>query len=185
MMKKLSLPFALLAAAAFAATPVQAQHGNGHGKGHGNEHGNGQSEVRRNRDDDRDDDRDEARAEARRREWRRTHNTRTTSGRTTLNRRVPPGWCIGRGNPHNTVANCGPGRNRYERRYDPRYQTTRSGTRTNRSTSGYATFSEWKRVHDRQCREQAMQRPLDLSWQRQVHAQCVAEERNARLQYGV
>jgi hypothetical protein len=112
---------------------------------------------------------------------------------------VPPGWCIGRGNPHNTVENCGRGSNRYDRRYDPRYNGTSgryNGSNGSYDNGGYnngtyngtgnrQAYSEWKRVHDQQCSNLARQHPLDLRWQAQVRSQCAAEERNARARYGV
>ena len=191
---KLTLPLALVVAAAFSASPALAQHGNGHGNGRGHE----SKEHARGRDDDRDDDRRD----------RRDDDHRSDSGRRsngTLSRRVPPGWCIGRGNPHNTVANCGRGDNRYDRRYDPRYNggrtyDSRTGryydSRTGRYYDQYgnvygstgssrSSFDAWKRNHDAQCRALARQRPLDLSYQSRVRNQCVAEDRDARRRYGV
>lgn len=187
-MKKMAFPLALVVAAALSAQPALAQ--KGHGNGHGGESHGRSGEVRRDRDDDdRQDDR---------RDDRRYRNS--TSSRT-LQRRVPPGWCIGRGNPHNTVANCGRGQYRYERRYDPRYNggvtydrygnrvgTTsgRYGTRTGTyGTSNRETFNMWKRDHDMRCREASRQRPLDLRYQLQIRNQCAAEEREARNRYGV
>src|SRR3954470_326772 len=204
---KLTLPLALVVAAAFSASPALAQHGNGHGNGRGHE----AKEHARGRDDDRDDDRRDGRDD-RRDDDRRTDSWRRSNG--TLSRRVPPGWCIGRGNPHNTVANCGRGDNRYDRRYDPRYNGSSSRTtdrygrtydsRTGRyydsrtgpyydqngnvygsTGSNRSSFDAWKRNHDAQCRALARQRPLDLSYQSRVRNQCVAEERDARRRYGV
>jgi hypothetical protein len=138
---------------------------------------------------DRDDDHDRY-ERSRQEEWQRQQRVqrRTTVRRSTdtrLQRRVPPGWCIGRGNPHNTVANCGPGSNRYDRRYDPRYNT--SGRYNTGTYGGYnsGSYSEWKRWHDQQCRDLSRQRPLDLRWQLQVRQQCAAEDRDARYRYGV
>jgi len=186
MTKKLSLPLALVVAAAFSASPVVAQ---GNGKGHGNS-GKHQPQVER-RDRDRDDDdrweerrdRDERWQREQRAQQRR--NRSAARGTNRLERRVPPGWCIGRGNPHNTVANCGPGANRYDRRYDPYYGTSRSSTGTYGSYGNTGSYSEWKRWHDQQCRDLARQRPLDLRWQLQVRQQCAAEDREARARYGV
>lgn len=99
---------------------------------------------------------------------------------------VPPGWCIGKGNPHNTPENCGYNNGnrrdvRYDRRDDRRYDD-----RYDRRTSGrygqYATFAAYSRAHDsfhrshdRQCRERAGRRPLDPTWQLRVRAECKAE----------
>ena len=169
---RLSLTFALALAAALSASPALAQHGNGHGNGKG-KHESG--EVRRDRDDDRGDRRrDDVRLERR------------------SSRRVPPGWCIGRGNPHNTVANCGYRANHqyYDRRYDPRYSNntgTYGSGRYNNTTSGsYAQqHAEFHRWHDAQCRELASRRPLDLSYQLQVRNQCKAEHDAWHNQMGV
>ena len=187
MTKKLTLPLALVVAAAFSASPAVAQKGHGHGNGHGNS-GKHQAQVER-RDRDDDDDRDDRRVRAQRIEeervlQQRRNRTAVRSGNR-LERRVPPGWCIGRGNPHNTVANCGPGANRYDRRYDPYYGTSRGSTGTYGSYGNTGSYYEWKRWHDQQCRDLSRQRPLDLRWQLQVRQQCAAEEREARYRYGV
>jgi hypothetical protein len=210
-MKKMTLPLALVVAAALSAQPALAQKG-----GHGNGHGNGKSgEVHGNRSRDRDDD-DRDRASDRRRDddRRDSRNYRSsTSSDRRLQRRVPAGWCTGRGNPHNTVANCGRGDNRYDRRYDPRYNGgvtyDRYGNRTgsgsydrygNRTGSTYdrygnrtgtygntsrAGYDAWKRDHDQRCRQLSAQRPLDLRYQLQVRNQCAAETQEARRRYGV
>lgn len=187
MMRKMALPLALVVAAAVSASPAAAQKGNGNGHGNGNR----PSVERRDRDDRRDDDR---RADRRRdddRRWDRSHSRTSSRNSSRFERRVPPGWCIGRGNPHNTVANC-PGRDRYDRRYDPRYNTSGRYDRSGRYNTGtygrsgnYGTFSAWKRDHDARCHELARQRPLDLRYQLQVRQQCQAEEREARYRYGV
>jgi hypothetical protein len=84
--------------------------------------------------------------------------------------KVPPGWCQGRGNPHNTPENCGYAR---DRRYDSRTGDRRGGG------GGYANFEEAHRRfhldHDRRCRERAAQRPLDVQWQVRVRSECRAE----------
>jgi hypothetical protein len=165
--KLMVLPLALAAAAAFSASPADAQ-----GRGKGNDKN---PHVER-RDRDRDDD-------DRRFDDRRSRTSSRSSSR--FERRVPPGWCIGRGNPHNTVANCGPGSNRYDRRYDPYYGSSRGSTGTYGSYGNTGSYSEWKRWHDQQCRDLARQRPLDLRWQAQVRSQCSAEDRQARASYGV
>jgi hypothetical protein len=208
-MKKLTFPLALAVVAALSAQPALAQKG-GHGNGHGNSGGNGkhQTEARGNRSHDRDDD-DRYDRDRDDRRYRNESSARTSDRR--LERRVPPGWCIGRGNPHNTVANCGPGNYRYERRYDPRYNGgvtyDRYGNRTsgtydrygNRTSGTYdrygnrsGTYSNnrdsyeaWKRDHDLRCRELSRQRPLDLRYQLQVRNQCAAETQEARRRYGV
>ncbi|HET7464954.1 MAG TPA: hypothetical protein VFJ82_27165 [Longimicrobium sp.] len=211
-MKKLAFPLALVVAAALSAQPALAQKGHGHGNGHGNGGGKHQTEVRGDRSHDRDDDDD--RWDDRQDSRRYRNSTTSRSSNRTLQRRVPPGWCIGRGNPHNTVANCGTGQYRYDRRYDPRYNggvtydrygnrtgTTydRYGNRTGTTYDRYGNrtgtygsygnnrdaYSAWKRDHDLRCRELSRQRPLDLRYQLQVRNQCAAEERDARARYGV
>lgn len=192
-MKKLAFPLALVVAAALSAQPALAQkgHGNGHGRG-GEAHGkSGQAHGNRSADRDDDDRRDDRRY--------RTSTSSRSSNRT-LQRRVPPGWCIGRGNPHNTVANCGAGQYRYDRRYDPRYNggvtydrygnrtgTTydRYGNRTGTYGNNRDAYNAWKRDHDLRCRDLSRQRPLDLRYQLQVRNQCAAEDRDARIRFRV
>ena len=184
MMKKLSLPLALVVAAAFSASPAVAQKGNGNGHGNGKNH---PQVERRDRDRDRDDDDrwDDRRDRDERWQREQRNRTRSRASNSRLQRRVPPGWCIGRGNPHNTVANCGPGASRYDRRYDPYYGTSRSGTGTYGSYGNVGSYSEWKRSHDQQCRDLARQRPLDLRYQLEVRQRCAAEDRQARASYGI
>ena len=209
-MKKLTFPLALVVAAALSAQPALAQkgHGNGNGHGHGSESHGKSGEVRGNRERDRDDDDD--RWDDRRDDRRYRNSTSSRSSNRSLQRRVPPGWCIGRGNPHNTVENCGRGQYRYDRRYDPRYNGgvtydrygnrtgtvyNRNGTVYNRTGTVYDrngtygrnrdAYNAWKRDHDLRCRDLSRQRPLDLRYQLQVRNQCAAEERDARARYGV
>ena len=187
MTRKLTLPLALVVAAAFSASPAVAQKGHGNGNGHGNS-GKHQPQVeRRDRDDESWQDR-QRREEQWQREQRvlqaQRNRTSSRSANTRLQRRVPPGWCIGRGNPHNTVANCGNGSTRYDRRYDPRYNGS-GGTYGTYGGYNSGSYSDWKRWHDQQCRDLARQRPLDLRWQLQVRQQCAAEDRQARSSYGV
>jgi hypothetical protein len=80
-------------------------------------------------------------------------------------RGVPPGWCIGRGNPHNTPENCGY-RSTVDRRDDRRHTAGRS------FEEAHAIFH---REHDRRCRARAAERPLDVQWQVRVRADCRAE----------
>lgn len=80
---------------------------------------------------------------------------------------VPPGWCIGRGNPHNTPQNCGP------TAYDARWDVRRDGRWDRRSfDEAHAAFH---REHDARCRALAAQRPTSIEWQVRVQAQCRAE----------
>ncbi|HEU4454627.1 MAG TPA: hypothetical protein VFR81_16285 [Longimicrobium sp.] len=177
--RKASLPLALVLAAALSAAPVDAQKGNGNGNGNGN--GKNKHEQR-DRDDDRrrdDDDRrvtrrgsnDDVRWESRRGDDRWTLS-RDRRSLTRNGRRVPPGWCQGRGNPHNTVANCGGYRYNTSRSLwdwiglgsDTRRTTSRGttldrvlgGTRRTSSSGSYtSSHSEFHRVHDARCREAA------------------------------
>jgi|GEM_PF-1134474 len=89
---------------------------------------------------------------------------------------VPPGWCTGVGNPHNTVANCGYGEGRYDRRsgvYRDRDGGYRSGDRE------YGSFEQaheaFHRHHERVCQDRLAQRPLDPEWQIRVRRECSAE----------
>jgi len=88
---------------------------------------------------------------------------------------VPPGWCLGRGNPHNTPENCGYGAaRRDDRRYDDRrYDDRRYDDRGGRGYASYERAHEdFHRAHDRQCRMRAAERPLDVGWQLRVWQEC-------------
>lgn len=101
-----------------AAAPVLAQ-GNSRGKGNDRArsaevHRERPTLQRRGADDrlDRRPDRDRRDSRDRRSaSWEEILFGRGRDGRAN----VPPGWCIGRGNPHNTPQNCGYNSNR---RYD-------------------------------------------------------------------
>lgn len=177
---KFNLPLALALAAALSASPAMAQ---GHGKGHGNsgrDHDRDRVE-RRDRDRDHDDDRrDEPRFERR------------------DERRVPPGWCRGRGNPHNTAANCRYNSRRSEwERYDSRDRRWETRSVYERGTNGsYGSTSgsrsqyesahrEFHYTHDRQCRERAAQRPLDLRYQVQVRQECARIHEDFHRRWGI
>jgi len=171
---KFNLPLAIALAAALSASPALAQ-----GKGKGNDRDRERVE-RRDRDDDRrwDDRRDEPRFERRNEQ------------------RVPPGWCRGRGNPHNTAANCRYNnssrewerydsrdrrwetRSTYERGTDARYDSRNGG-------SYDQAHREFHYSHDRQCRERAAQRPLDVRWQVQVRQECAAIHQDFHRRYGI
>ncbi len=175
--RKLSLPLALLVAATFSAAPVDAQKGHGNGHGNGNKHE--QRDERRGRGNDRrDDDRhvtrrsgsnDNVRWESRSGDnrWTLSRDRRSLSRN---GRRVPTGWCQGRGNPHNTAANCGgyrydSGRSIWEWIGLGSYSGSRtsSGSRTlssvlgsRRTSGGYdSRHAEFHRQHDARCREAA------------------------------
>ena len=191
---KLSLPVALVLAAVVTASPALAQGNSGKGRGHGKQE---QRDNRGNRDRDRDDDRFSRRD--RDDDDRRFSRSSTFSGnrfeisrdrRTLLRngRRVPPGWCIGRGNPHNTPENCGGwtwSQNRSiwdwigigsrddrrwddRRRDDVRWDTRRSGS----LSSSHGEFHRW---HDQRCRELAAQAGTSLRRLVEVRAACKAE----------
>lgn len=171
--RSLQLSFVMALAAVLAAAPADAQ---GKGKGHGG--GKHRTEVvRRERDRD-DDDRYD----------RRERDDDRWDDNVRLQRRngsVPPGWCRGKGNPHNTVENCGySGSSRSNRRYDDR----NDGRYDRRSDTGrYGSYDEAHRAfhydHDRICRERASQRPLDVRWQLQVRSECRAEHDQWHAQY--
>lgn len=145
--RSLQLSLVVALATALAAAPADAQ-----GKGKGNQKQKQRTEqVREFRGDDRWDD--DVRLERR------------------DGRRVPPGWCRGRGNPHNTPENCGYDRRRDDRRYDRdrRYDDRdRYGSYEDRHRA-------YHRDHDRICRERASQRPFDVRWQLQVRRECNAQ----------
>lgn len=184
---RFNLPLAIALAAALSASPALAQ-GNGNGKGKSN---NDRDRVeqrdrdRRDRDDDddrwdRDDDRrDEPRFERR-----------------SSSQRVPPGWCRGRGNPHNTAANCRyNSRNSQWERYDSRDRRWESRTTYERGTntryddrnggSYDAAHRDFHYSHDRQCRERAAQRPLDMRWQLEVRRQCAVTHEEWHRRAGI
>lgn len=81
--------------------------------------------------------------------------------------RVPPGWCIGEGNPHGTRANCG---------YSG-WQRDRDGWRV--GDRRYRSFEQahdtFHRQHDLECRARLAERPLDPAWQIRTRAECRAE----------
>ena len=153
-----TIGWALVLALGVAAAPVDAQ-----GKGKEKDKGKKErtEEVRRERDDRRDDRRYDDRYE---RDGRR--------------KGVPPGWCIGRGNPHNTRENCGDRGERYDPRYDDR-RDSRNDRYDDRDRNDRGSYEErheyYHRVHDQECRARAAERPLDIRWQVQVRAECKAE----------
>lgn len=199
---RFSLPLALVLAAALSASPADAQ-GNGKGNGRGNGNGNKdkveQQERRRDRDDDdrweRDDRRDNDRRDnpVLRRSTSRNGGWVLSGDRRTLSRNgrtVPRGWCQGRGNPHNTAANCGGYRYDTRRsiwewiglgsagRYDPRYDDSRrydSRTGSRRTSGSYASsHSDFHRAHDARCRER-MDRAGNWAERIRIGEQCKSE----------
>ena len=126
------VPFLLALAFVLAASPADAQGRRGGEKGEER-----QEEVRR-------DD-----------EERRPVLQRRVAGE------VPRGWCQGRGNPHNTVENCG-------------YQST-SSRADNRGGPYEQDHAEFHRYLDDRYRALAAERPLDIRRQLELRAQKSAE----------
>lgn len=186
-----NLALAVALAATLGAAQAEAQ-GNGRGRGNDNRDRQEQRDDRRDRDDrdDDDDDDDRPRFERRRTDDRRYDDRNARSS--TTQRRVPPGWCQGRGNPHNTAENCryNSQRSRWER-YDSRtgrYETyeTYSRNRTGSSSGSYdQAHRDFHYSHDRQCRERAAQRPLDVRWQVQVRSECRARHEDFHRRWGI
>ncbi len=103
---------------------------------------------------------------------------------------VPPGWCIGKGNPHNTPENCrysnggiwGDLDGRSDSRYpypdgrigDSRYPYPDSRAGMDRGSYD-AAHREFHRIHDRRCQELASRSPLDPIYQLEVRGQCKLE----------
>jgi hypothetical protein len=174
---RINLPLALALAAALSASPAMAQ---SHGKGHGNRD---RDRVER-RDDDHRDRRDDDRREPR------------FERRTSSSQQVPPGWCRGRGNPHNTAANCRYNSSRRiweryddrDRRWESR-ETYERGTNTRYNTSNRGSYDAAHRdfhySHDRQCRERAAQRPLDMRWQLTVRRECAEVHEAFHRRWGI
>ncbi len=161
--RSLQLSLMVALAAALAASPADAQ-----GKGKGNKNRERTEQVRFREDDRRDDDR------------RRDDRWDDDDVRLERRRQVPPGWCRGKGNPHNTRENCGYDRRRDDRRYDDRrrddrrYEDRRYEDRRydTRSGSYPQAHQDFHRDHDRICRDRASQRPFDPRWQLQVRNEC-------------
>jgi hypothetical protein len=131
-----ALPLTFALAALLSAAPLLAQ-GNSQGKGKGQDRGNP------NRVELREDQPDQDRRLQRRDQDRRGNAQQGA-------RRVPPGWCIGRGNPHNTPENCGYNRDTRRDSRWPVYDSRRD------SRSSYdQRHAEFHRRHDAICRERA------------------------------
>ena len=183
MTRKFNLPLMIAFVAALSASPAVAQ-GNGHGRGNDGD----RREVRDNRRDRDDDDDDEDRP----RFERRRSDDRSSRTYSTQQRRVPPGWCRGRGNPHNTAQNCryNSSRSVWER-YDSRSGRWETRDGYERNDSRYGGSSSYEQAHrdfhynhDRQCRARAAQRPLDLRWQVQVRSECRAVHDDFHRRWG-
>ena len=171
MKMKFNLALAAVLVAALGAAPVEAQ-------------GNGKNKKDRDRQEVRDERRD--RDDDRRPRFERRDDDRNVRQQ----RRVPPGWCIGRGNPHNTPANCryNSRQSRWER-YDSRtgrYETydTYNRNRDRNSGSYDQAHRDFHYSHDRRCRERAAQRPLDVRWQVQVRSECTAAHDDFHRRWG-
>ena len=86
-------------------------------------------------------------------------------------RNVPPGWCIGRGNPHNTPENCGYSSSRRTNdRYDDRYDD-----RTSRSGSYAQSHADFHRQLDRKYADLAARRRSDPIYQIRLRSEKAAE----------
>lgn len=138
------------------AAPAFAQ-----GKSKGKAAKEGRPTLERVRDDDRDRDRD--------RDWERYERYEDDVYRSTARGngagKVPPGWCKGQGNPHNTVENCG------YRSDDRRYDVYSDRNVYNDRISG----SEYQRAHrdfhdylDRKYGDLSSRAGLDLERQLQL-----------------
>jgi hypothetical protein len=162
----LILPLALVMAGGVAAVPAEAQ---------GNARGQQQRELREERRD-REQPRLERRDDRRDRERTRAQGVRQQGPRS-----VPPGWCIGRGNPHNTPANCG-----YR---DSRGRTVRYDTRYERRGSGSGSYEDahraFHREHDAWCRARENERPLDIRWRASVRRQCQEAHDRFHREWGI
>ena len=87
------------------------------------------------------------------------------------NGKVPPGWCKGKGNPHNTPETCG---YRSDRRSDDRYGRDTYG-RTGRSGSYERDHSDFHYYLDRKYSDLSRDRPGDLRWQLEIRMRKKAE----------
>lgn len=178
------LPLVLTLAALLSASPTLAQ-----GKGKGNDKGKANSgqvkkqqarpqlvrrgsdggqiseaalrEEQRRRQQVRDDDRweDDERYDDR-------YDDRRSAGNGSG--KVPPGWCKGKGNPHNTPENCG---------YASRRGTYDNDGRTRNGNYGSyeEEHAEYHRWLDRKYSDLAARRPLDPTYQIRIRAEKRAE----------
>lgn len=95
--------------------------------------------------------------------------------------KVPPGWCKGKGNPHNTPENCGY-RGSHER--DRRVYGDRDGSVRSRGGSYEQEHGDFHYYLDRKYSELARQRPLDVRWQVEIRARKKAEHDRWHAQMG-
>jgi hypothetical protein len=116
-----------------------------------------EADAQRGRGNDRDRDRVEERARGREDVLRRDGRVRGNgSGK------VPPGWCRGVGNPHNTVENCGYSSSRDRRYYHGDYGY---GGRSNE-----AAHVRFQRELDERYHRLGARRPLDVVYQLELRS---------------
>ena len=148
------VPFLFALVLVLAAAPLDAQGRSGQAKGKQK-----QEEVRRQEE--------ERRPVLQRRDaeddWYEYEQQRRTS--------VPRGWCQGKGNPHNTVENCG-------------YQAASRSGGIYRGGSYEQQHAEFHRYLDDRYRTLAAQRPLDIRRQLELRAQKSAEHDRWHAQAG-
>jgi hypothetical protein len=165
---------ALALGAALTATPALAQgKAKGHDRGH-DRHEQPRPELRRRTSKEQQKllRERERRQEELRREYEARRRQQSSRAR---GKSVPPGWCV-RGNPHNTVENCGYNgqRSRNDHYYDGRspndgrYSNYGSYGRYGNSSSYDAAHRDFHNRLDRKYSELAARRPLDINWQLQL-----------------
>lgn len=177
-MRTLNVSLVMALAVALGASPAAAQ---GKGKQHDKGKKHKTEQVRERRDDRRDrDDRYEREDRDERRDGRWEDDVRLERRG---DKRVPPGWCKGKGNPHNTPENCGyDASRRGDRRHDDRYDRDRRGG----SGSFDQEHAEFHRWLDEEYRARAAQRPVtDLGWQIEVRRQKSEEHRRWHDRVGI
>jgi hypothetical protein len=157
MNKNTTLIAALLFTLGLAAAPAEAQ-------------GRGQQDRARG-EQKRQDDRKQRGAE----DDRRYDDGWNTPARGNGSGRVPPGWCIGAGNPHNTPENCGYSQS------DTRGQQQR-GSRGGSYEQAHADFH---RELDTRYSRLSSQRPLDVQYQLELRARKRAEHDNWHRRTGI
>jgi hypothetical protein len=193
MQKKLIARFSLALAlgAALTASPALAQ---GKGKGHDKDRDRQEQqrpELRRrtSKEQQRLLQERARRQEELRREYESRHRSQSSRSR---GKSVPPGWCV-RGNPHNTVENCGyNGQRSRNDRYDGRYDNDRYGNDGRYGDYGrYGNSGSYDSAHrdfhnrlDRKYSELAARRPLDINWQLQLRREKQREHEEWHRQAG-
>lgn len=105
--------------------------------------------------------------------------------------KVPPGWCQGVGNPHNTRENCGYDRRddrrydrRDDRRIDRRIDRNRAGN-NGRSRSYEQDHAIFHRELDRRYDRLSAQRPLDVQYQLELRMRKRAEHDSWHARQGI